>query len=51
MITIVNSTTAVACIKTGRRYIGIELSPEYCAIAEQRIAAELAQPDLLAAGD
>jgi DNA modification methylase len=31
---------AVACIRTGRRFIGIEISEEYCQIARDRIAAE-----------
>jgi DNA modification methylase len=31
-------TTAVACVQLKRNYIGIELSSEYCQIAEQRIA-------------
>ena len=33
-----SGTTAVAAIETGRNYIGFELSPEYHAIAQQRIA-------------
>ena len=33
-----SGTTAVAAKKLGRRYIGIELSPEYCQIAERRVA-------------
>jgi len=32
-----SGTTAVACKELGRRYIGIEISPEYCKIAEKRI--------------
>lgn len=32
-----SGTTAVACKKLNRRYIGIEISPEYCKIAEQRL--------------
>lgn len=32
-----SGTTAVACINTNRRFIGIEQSPEYCLIAENRI--------------
>jgi site-specific DNA-methyltransferase (adenine-specific) len=30
-------TTAVACLNTHRKYIGIEISEEYCKIANQRI--------------
>jgi len=33
-----SGTTGVACVNTGRRFIGIELDPEYYAIAEKRIA-------------
>ena len=33
-----SGTTAVACKKLNRRFIGIEISPEYCKIAEQRLA-------------
>ena len=33
-------TTAVACLRTGRNFIGFELSKEYHAIATERIAAE-----------
>ncbi len=33
-----SGTTAVACIETDRRFIGIEINPEYCKIAEKRIA-------------
>jgi site-specific DNA-methyltransferase (adenine-specific) len=33
-----SGTTAVACIKTGRKYIGFEISEEYCRIAEERVA-------------
>ena len=34
-------TTAVACEKLNRRWIGIELNPEYCEIAKQRILGEI----------
>ena len=34
-----SGTTAVACVKTGRNYIGFELDEGYHSIAEQRIAA------------
>jgi site-specific DNA-methyltransferase (adenine-specific) len=36
-----SGTTAVACLRTGRNYIGFELSAEYCQIAERRIADNL----------
>jgi len=32
-----SGTTAVSCIKNDRRYIGIEISQNYCNIAEERI--------------
>jgi len=32
-----SGTTAVACKELGRRYIGIEISPEYCEIARNRV--------------
>jgi len=32
-----SGTTAVACKQLNRRYIGIEINPEYCKIAEQRL--------------
>jgi site-specific DNA-methyltransferase (adenine-specific) len=32
-----SGTTAVACEKMGRNYIGIEISPEYCEIARKRV--------------
>ena len=33
-----SGTTGVACVQTGRNFIGIEINPEYFAIAERRIA-------------
>ncbi len=41
-----SGTTGVACIRTGRRSIQIELSPKYCDIIVRRMEAELAQPNL-----
>jgi site-specific DNA-methyltransferase (adenine-specific) len=38
-----SGTTAVACINTGRNYIGFELLEEYCKIAEKRIEPYLMQ--------
>lgn len=35
-----SGTTAVACIKTNRKYIGFEISKEYCDIAQKRINKE-----------
>lgn len=32
-----SGTTAVACKNLGRRFLGIELSPEYCAVAVHRL--------------
>ena len=32
-----SGTTAVACKKLNRNFIGIEISPEYCKIAEERL--------------
>lgn len=39
-----SGTTGVACVQTGRNFIGIELDSDYFAIAERRIAQ--AQPPL-----
>jgi hypothetical protein len=41
-----SGTTGVACIRTGRRFIGIEIEPKYCAIAVERMERELSQPCL-----
>jgi site-specific DNA-methyltransferase (adenine-specific) len=38
--------TAIACIRTGRRFIGIEKDPKHFETARKRIVAELAQGDL-----
>jgi DNA modification methylase len=35
-----SGTTAVACIRTGRRFIGIEIDPGYYKIAQRRIRDE-----------
>jgi len=36
-----SGTTAVACKQLKRNYIGIEISPEYCKIAEERLRQEI----------
>jgi DNA modification methylase len=41
-----SGTTGVACVKLGRRFIGIEIEPRYFDIAVRRIEAAYAQPDL-----
>ena len=41
-----SGTTAVACERLGRKWIGIEISKEYCDIAVKRIEAERAQRKL-----
>jgi site-specific DNA-methyltransferase (adenine-specific) len=41
-----SGTTALAAVKAGRDFIGLELSPEYCEIAEQRMREQQAQPSL-----
>ena len=42
-----SGTTGVACIQTGRNFIGIEIDPDYFAIAEKRIADAQLQMRLL----
>jgi site-specific DNA-methyltransferase (adenine-specific) len=39
-------TTAIACIRLGRKFIGCELSPEYYEIGKKRIRNELMQTKL-----
>lgn len=38
-----SGTTAIACIQTGRDYIGFEIAEEYCRVAEQRVSKALTQ--------
>jgi predicted RNA methylase len=38
-----SGTTAVAAAQLGRKFIGIEISPEYCRIAKERLRKETAQ--------
>ena len=42
-----SGTTGVACVKLGRKFIGIEISEEYFDIACKRIEKAYAQPDFL----
>lgn len=44
-----SGTTGIACIRTGRNFIGIEIDPSYFAVAEKRINAELARHPLFEA--
>ena len=41
-----SGTTGVACMQTGRNFIGCEIDPDYFAIAQRRIAAAKLQPRL-----
>jgi site-specific DNA-methyltransferase (adenine-specific) len=42
-----SGTTGVACVQTGRKFIGIELEPKYFEIAKRRISDELNRFPLL----
>jgi modification methylase len=39
-----SGTTAIASQKLGKKYVGIEISPDYCEEAEKRILFETSQP-------
>lgn len=41
-----SGTTGVACVKLGRKFIGIELEPKYFDIACKRIEQAYKQPDM-----
>ena len=41
-----SGTTGVACVQTGRNFIGVEIDPTYYVIAERRIAEAQAQSPL-----
>ncbi len=43
-----SGTTGVACVRTGRGFIGIEINAEYFAIAQHRIEEATYQPSLFA---
>ena len=44
-----SGTTGIACVQTGRSFIGIEIDADYFEIAEQRIAEARMQPNLFGA--
>jgi site-specific DNA-methyltransferase (adenine-specific) len=39
-----SGTTGVACVNTGRDFVGIEINEDYFAIAEARIAHAVSEP-------
>lgn len=39
-----SGTTGVACVETGRNFIGIEINEDYCNIARKRIAEAAGEP-------
>jgi DNA modification methylase len=41
-----SGTTGVAAVKSGRRFVGVELEPDYFDIACRRISEALKQPDM-----
>jgi DNA modification methylase len=41
-----SGTTAIACINTGRNFIGFELDKHYCDIANERIQKALAEKEV-----
>jgi hypothetical protein len=43
-----SGTTGAACLQTGRRFLGCELSPEYFAVARDRLAAANCEDGLFA---
>lgn len=45
-----SGSTGVACVQLEREFIGIEINPEYFAIAEQRIKRSKMQPNLFLEG-
>lgn len=45
-----SGSTGVACLRTGRKFIGIEIEPRYAEIARRRCEREAAQPMLIGAG-
>jgi DNA modification methylase len=46
-----SGSALVAAARTGRRYVGYDLDPDYIALAERRVAAALAEPGARPAAD
>lgn len=46
-----SGTTGVACVRTGRRFIGIEIDPTYFEIAKRRIKDEMDSQPLIKAAE
>jgi len=46
-----SGTTGVACVRTGRKFIGIEIEERYCAIAKRRIQEAFADQALFTQGN
>lgn len=44
-----SGTTGIACVRTGRRFSGVEIEPKYFDTACRRISAALAAPDMFVA--
>lgn len=44
-----SGSTGVACLREGRRFLGVERDPEYCDVARKRLTGEAEQRDLFAA--
>lgn len=43
-----SGSTGVACLREGRRFLGVERSPEHCDVARARLTGEAEQRDLFA---
>jgi DNA modification methylase len=41
-----SGTTGVACVREGRRFLGVERDPEYCEVARKRLGGEVEQRSL-----
>jgi DNA modification methylase len=44
-------TTALVAKRLGRRFVGIDLNPEYVAMAQKRVGIDVDEPELLLDGD